>query len=153
MRRIISKADLLLCELFVPESHSEARPGDNWWFLCYVHRCWGLGAFSISCAPRRLLFLPRDLKSHSSLCPNEAQRCPFISPNNELVFLPVEQGTCSRVRDKALLGSWAPRSWSSQGKRQTELPAFPWKEKKHRVWKCVTGKDFRDVRGVKRTKP
>lgn len=151
MRKIISKADLLLCELFVPESHSQAKPGDNWWLLCDVHRCWGLEAFGISCAPRRLLVSSRDLKSHSSLYPNEAQRFSFISPNTGLMFLQMEQGTCSRVRGKVGLGSWAGRSWS-RWKRKNHHSAFPWKKKKG-VWKCFTGKDFRDVRGLKSNEP
>ncbi|KAM6127504.1 LOW QUALITY PROTEIN: cilia- and flagella-associated protein 337 [Phoenicopterus ruber ruber] len=39
-----------------------------------------------------------DLKSHSSLYFNEAQRCPFISFNNELMLLEMEQETSRRVR-------------------------------------------------------
>ncbi|KAM6062673.1 LOW QUALITY PROTEIN: cilia- and flagella-associated protein 337 [Chlamydotis macqueenii] len=46
-----------------------------------------------------------DLKSHSSLYFNEAQRCPFASFNNELILLEMEQETSGRVRGSEKAGS------------------------------------------------
>lgn len=104
--------------------------------------------------PEDCWFLLRDLKSHSSLYPNEARRCPFISPNNGLMFLQMEQETGSRSEAKLGLDPGQVGLEAGEGeKRQTDFSAFPWGKKKKKKKKCVNGKDFRDVREVKINKP
>lgn len=56
-----------------------------------------LGHSASAAHPEDCWPVPRDLKSHSSLYFNEAQRCPFISFNNELMILEMEQETSRRV--------------------------------------------------------
>ncbi|KAM6356970.1 LOW QUALITY PROTEIN: cilia- and flagella-associated protein 337 [Alca torda] len=63
--------------------------------LCVsVLRIWGIRH---QLCIQKIAGLFPDLKSHSSLYFNEAQRCPFISLNNELMILEMEQETRSRV--------------------------------------------------------
>ncbi|XP_072724887.1 cilia- and flagella-associated protein 337 [Ciconia boyciana] len=57
-----------------------------------------LGHSASAAHPEDCCLVPRDLKSHSSLYFNEAQRCPFISLDNELMILEMEQETSRRVR-------------------------------------------------------
>ncbi|KAM6064171.1 LOW QUALITY PROTEIN: cilia- and flagella-associated protein 337 [Theristicus caerulescens] len=57
-----------------------------------------LGHSASAAHPEDCWLVPRDLKSHSSLYFNEAQRCSFISFNNELMIVEMEQVTSRRVR-------------------------------------------------------
>ncbi|KAM9378602.1 LOW QUALITY PROTEIN: cilia- and flagella-associated protein 337 [Phaethornis superciliosus] len=59
-----------------------------------VLRIWGI---QHQLCIQKIAGLFPDLKSHSSFSFNEAQRCLFISFNNELMRLEMEQGTRSRV--------------------------------------------------------
>lgn len=87
-----------------------------------------LGHSASAVHPEDCSLVPRDLKSHSSLYFNEAQRCPFISFNNELMLLEMQQETSGRVRGSGQAVSCPVQFGldAGKGKKQTDLSAFSW---------------------------
>lgn len=138
MRKIISKADLLQSELFISESPSRAKTGDNWWSLYYVCRCWGSrGIQHQLCIQEIADFFPRSWNL-ILLCFNEACWCPFLSFGNRLKFLGKEQEMSGRIRGSRKVWAGQLAAEIGEGEGWTSPSAFPLQK----ALKCIPKRSF-----------